>query len=124
MVIWPPSWGRLPPHQGDDASNIHGIYLRVVQLDRAQRRVWVQCVHRQQFGFTFAKEQHTKHKTQSTRVEFVNASTLATHVIMKIGTKMKLKIKSAVDVDHMIDDCDFFDVDFVSLSARAPHGGA
>ena len=57
--------------QGDDASNIHGIYVKVVQVDHAQQRVWVKCVHSQQHGYDFAKK--------GTQVEFVHAKSMATY---------------------------------------------
>jgi hypothetical protein len=55
----------------DDAINIHGTHLRVVETDREARRARVRFMHKQTFGFMAFRA--------ADAVEFVHSDTLATY---------------------------------------------
>lgn len=56
--------------QKDDATNIHGIYVKIMELISPNEAL-VKLIHYQQFGFDFL--------TRGTKVELVEAESLVTH---------------------------------------------
>lgn len=69
-------------NQKDDATNIHGIYAAITDLDSTSRTMTVKYVHEQQYGFDFI--------TPGTTLEFVNPKSIQTYYTGKVRSVERL----------------------------------